>query len=173
MLVARLSASRLRRHLTELIRQVSGLEPFFRGLTRVAAYFDTPASNSDKIQELLELVAWCALEGNRPGTVASKLSAVSYFHRANLQMELPTSSPLGKRALKEGHGRTLPPVPHINILRHPISWDTLLGGQGLSVSWGPGGRVHWLSLTLGCFFYGEVRANYSLLCPELYTPRVA
>ena len=64
------------------------------------AYFDAAASDADKIQELLEFVAWCASEGNQAGTIANKLSAVLHFHRINLHMELPTSSPLIKRALK-------------------------------------------------------------------------
>ena len=71
----------------------------FRGLIGEAEYFDAAVSDTDKIQELLELVAWCASEGNQAGTIASKLSAVLHFHRINLQMELPTS-PLIKRALK-------------------------------------------------------------------------
>ena len=37
-------------------------------------------------------------------------------------------------------------------MRRPISWDSLLEGQGLALSWGPGGRVLWLSLALGYFF---------------------
>ena len=72
----------------------------FRGLIGEDAYFDAAASDADKIQELLEFVAWCASEGNQAGTIANKLSAVLHFHRINLHMELPTSSPLIKRALK-------------------------------------------------------------------------
>ena len=68
----------------------------FRGLIGEAEYFDAAVSNTDKIQELLEFVAWCASEGNQTGTIANKLSAVLNFHRINLQMELPTSSPLIK-----------------------------------------------------------------------------
>ena len=57
-----------------------------------AEYFDAAVSDADKIQELLEFIAWCASEGNQAGTIASKLSAVLHFLRINLQMELPTSS---------------------------------------------------------------------------------
>ena len=39
-------------------------------------------------------------------------------------------------------------------MRRPISWDSLLEGQGLALSWGRGGRVLWLSLALGYFFFG-------------------
>ena len=65
-----------------------------------AEYFDAAVSDTDKIQELLAFVEWCASEGNQAGTIASKLSAVLHFHRINLQMELATSSPLIKRAVK-------------------------------------------------------------------------
>ena len=115
------------------------------------AYFDAAASDADKIQELLEFVAWCASEGNQAGTIASKLSAVLHFHRINLQMELPTSSPLIKRALK-GVTRSHVAAGTPKRVRRPISWDSLLEGQGLALSWGPGGRVLWLSLALGYFF---------------------
>ena len=37
-------------------------------------------------------------------------------------------------------------------MRRPISWDALLEGQELASSWGPGGRVLWLSLALDYFF---------------------
>ena len=36
-------------------------------------------------------------------------------------------------------------------MRRPISRDALLEGQCLASSWGPGGRVLWLSLALGYF----------------------
>ena len=114
-------------------------------------YFDATDSDADRIQALLEFVAWCAKKGNQAGTIASKLSAVLHFHRVNLQMELPTSSPLIKRALK-GVTRSHVAAGTPKRIRRPISWDTLLGGQGLVSSWGPGGRVLWLSLALGYFF---------------------
>ena len=61
----------------------------FRGLIGEAEYFDAAVSDTDKIQEVLEFVAWCASEGNQAGTIANKLSAVLHFHRINLHMELP------------------------------------------------------------------------------------
>ena len=72
----------------------------FRGLIGEAEYFDAAVSDTDKIQELLEFVAWYASEGNQAGTRAKTLSAVPHFHGINIQMELPTSSPLINRALK-------------------------------------------------------------------------
>ena len=35
--------------------------------------FDAAASDRDKIQALLEFVAWCVSEGNQTGTMAGKL----------------------------------------------------------------------------------------------------
>ena len=72
----------------------------FRGSIGEDSYFDAAVSDTYKIQELLEFVAWCVSEGNQAGTIANKLSAVLHFHRINLQTELPTSSQLIKRALK-------------------------------------------------------------------------
>ena len=66
-------------------------------------------------------------------------------------MELPTSLPLVKRAWK-GVARSRGHAGTPKIIRRPISLDTLLGGQGLTLSWGPGGRVLWLSLALAIGF---------------------
>ena len=123
-----------------------------------AEYCDAAVSDTDKIQELLEFVAWCASEGNQASTIARKLSAVLHFHRIDLQMELPTSSPLIKRALK-GVARSHVAAGTPKRVRRPISWDALLEGQGLASSWGPGCRVLWLSLALGYFFRGKVGRN--------------
>ena len=66
-------------------------------------------------------------------------------------MELPTSSPLIKRALKVV-ARSLVAAGTPKRVRCPISWDALLEGQGLASSWGPGGRVLRLLLALSYFF---------------------
>ena len=87
----------------------------------------------------------------KPVILANKLSAVLHFHRINLKMELPTSSPLIKRALK-GVTRSRVAAGTPKKVRRPMSWDSLLEGQGLALSWSPGGRVLWLSLALGYFF---------------------
>ena len=100
----------------------------FRGLIGEAEYL-TPRSPTHKIQELLEFVARCASEGNQAGTMANKLSAVLHFHRINFQIELPTSSPLIKRALK-GVTRSHVAAGTPKRLRGPISWDLLFEGQG-------------------------------------------
>ena len=66
-------------------------------------------------------------------------------------MEFPTSSPLIKRALK-GMTRSHVAAGTPKRVRRPISWDSLLEGQGLALYWGPGGRVLWRSLALYYFF---------------------
>ena len=130
-----------------------GLRPWaaFRGLIGEADYFDAVVSDTYKIQGLLEFVTWCVSEGNQAGTVTNKLSAVLRFHRVNLRMELPTPSQLIKRALK-GVSRSHVATGTPRRVRRLISWDKRLEGQGLASSWGPGGRVLWLSLTL-CYFF--------------------
>ena len=65
-------------------------------------------------------------------------------------MQLPTSSTLIKRAL-EGVTRSHVAAGTPKRVRRRISWDSLLEGQGLVLSWGPGGLVLWLSLALGSF----------------------
>ena len=106
----------------------------FRWLIGEAEYFDSAVSDTDNIRELLEFVAWCASEGNQAGAIASKLSAVLHFHRIDLQMELPTSSRLIKRALKwVAQSHVVAGTP--KRVRRPISWDAPLEGQGLALSW--------------------------------------
>ena len=66
-------------------------------------------------------------------------------------MELPTLSPLIKRALK-GVKRSHVFAGTPQRVRRPISWDSLLERQGSALYWGPGGRVLWRSLALYYFF---------------------
>ena len=133
----------------------------FRGLIGEAEYFDAAASDTDKIQELLEFVAWFASEGNPAGTTASKLSAV---------LQLPTHQRTNGvaqvvaayQACIEGVTRSHVAAGTPKRVRRPISCDWLLEGQGLALSWGLGGRVIWLSLALGYFFCAEVGRNLRL-----------
>ena len=94
----------------------------FRELIGEDAYFDAAVSDKDKIQELLEFVEWCASRGNQAGTIANKLSAVLHVHGISFQMELPTSSPLVKHALK-GVTRSHVATGIPKRVRRPISWD--------------------------------------------------
>ena len=76
-------------------------------------------------------------------------------------MELPTSSPLIKRALKVV-ARSLVAAGTPKRVRCPISWDALLEGQGLASSWGPGGRVLRLLLALSYFFVARSDEIFAL-----------
>ena len=93
-------------------------------MTGEAEYFDAAASDTDRIQAVLEFAARCVSEGNQAGTIAGKLSAVTDFHRVNLKMELPTSSPLIKRALK-GVAWSHVGAGTPKRVRRCISWDAL------------------------------------------------
>ena len=134
----------------------------FRRLIRAANYFYLAAFDTGKILAVLEFVAWCVSEGNQAGTIAGKLSAVLHFHRVNLQMELPTSSPLIKRALK-GVVRPNIAAGTPKRVRRSISWDARLGEQDLASSWGPGGRILWMSLALCNLF--AARSNEIFASP--------
>ena len=123
----------------------------FRGLLGKAQYLDAAESLTENTQALLEFAAWCGVsEGNQASTIASKVAAVLHFHRVEAQMELPTSSPLIKRALN-GVERSHVAAGTSKRVRRSVSWDTL-GGQNLAPSWGPGGRVLWMCLALGYLF---------------------
>ena len=91
---------------------------------------------SDKIKALkLDFVAWCVANGNQAGPIVSKSSAALPFHRLNLKLQLPASSPLITLAL-QGVTRSHVAAGTPNRVRRPILWDALLGGQGLPSSWG-------------------------------------
>ena len=140
----------------------------FRGLIGETQYFDAANSLTENTQALLEFAAWCGVsEGNQASTIASKVAAVLHFHRVDAQMELPTSSPLTKRALKEVE-RSHVAAGTSKSVRLPVSWDTLLGRQSLAPSWGPGGRVLRVSLALRYFFGGAV-GRISRHLPAWYT----
>ena len=143
----------------------------FRGLIGEADYFDAAAADTNKVQVLLDFVAWCVSEGNEAGTSVGKLSAVIHFHRVNLKKKLPKSSPLSKRGSK-GVARSHVDAETPKRVRRPISWDALLEGQGLASSLGPGGRVLWMSLSLGYFLW-RGRTKSSPRQPEWCTPCIA
>ena len=85
-----------------------------------------------------------------------KLSAVLRFHRVNLRTELPTSPPLITRALK---GVAWPHVAAGN----PRRMRRPLGGQGLALSWGAGGRLLLYISRWAIVFRGEVGRNVRLV----------
>ena len=84
------------------------------------------------------------------GTISGKLAAVQYFHRLEAGVELPTTAPVLKSALK-GIARGHVAVGTPRQVRLPVSWVMLLEGEGLIPSWGAGGKEMWLCLCLSYF----------------------
>ena len=123
----------------------------FRGLTSAVLYFSEDTPKSDMVWALVDFAAWCcASEGNKVGTIKSKIAAVQYFHRVKIGMELPTKSPLLERVFS-GISRAHAVAGTEKRVRRPVSWEMLLDGETLIPSWGSGGRILWLCLALGYF----------------------
>ena len=107
---------------------------------------------SDMVWALVDFAAWCcAAEGNKVGTIKSKITAVQYFDRVEVGMELPTKSPLLERVFS-GISRAHAVAGTKSRVRRPVSWDMRLEGETLMPSWGRGGRILWLCLALGYFW---------------------
>ena len=104
-----------------------------------------------KVWVLIEYVSWCCeAEGNLAGTISGKLAAVQYFHRLEAGVELPTTAPVLKSALKGiARGHVAAGTPR--QVRLPVSWGMLLEGESLIPSWGAGGKEMWLCLCLSYF----------------------
>lgn len=100
---------------------------------------------------LIEFAAWCFEAGNMSGTIAGKLAAVQYFHRIEAGVEIQTSSPLIKSALR-GIARSHAEAGTRHRIRLPATLGMLLDGESLSQSWGVGGHVMWMCLTAMYFF---------------------
>ena len=84
------------------------------------------------------------------GTISGKLAAVQYFHRLEAGVELPTTAPVLKSALKGiARGHVAAGTPR--QVRLPVSWGMLLEGEGLIPSWGAGGKEMRLCLCLSYF----------------------
>ena len=106
---------------------------------------------------------WSASQGNQAGTISTKLTAIQYFHRVDVGIELPIRSSLFRSTL-QGISRSHTLAGTRPRVRLPILWEMLIAGQELIPSWGSGGRVVWLCLDLSYFFFArsdEVFANSS------------
>ena len=105
----------------------------------------------DKVWVLIEYASWCCeAKANVAGTMSWKLAAVQYFHRLETGVELPTTAPVLKSALKgiaRGHVAARTP----RQVRLPVSWGMLSKREGLILSWGAEGREMWLYLCLSYF----------------------
>ena len=108
-------------------------------------------SEEHKVWVLIEYASWCCeAEGDLAGTISGKLAAVQYFHRLEAGVELPTTAPVLKSALK-GIARSHVVAGTPRQVRLPVSWGMLLEGKGLIPSWGAGGKEMWLCLCLSYF----------------------
>ena len=113
----------------------------YRGFTSAALYYwgDTPVS--DMVWAFVDFVACCcAAEGNKVGTIKSKIPAVQYLHRIYVSMELPTKSPL-LECVFSGISWVHAVAGTKSRVRRSASWDMLLEGERFTPSWGRGGRV--------------------------------
>ena len=98
-----------------------GLEKLFR----------SDASPRDMVWALIDFAAWCfESEGNLARTISGKLAAVQYYHRVEAQVEIVTSSPVIKWALK-GIARFHVEAGTGQRVRLPVTWRMLLDGESL------------------------------------------
>lgn len=108
-------------------------------------------SDAERAQALVAFVAWCSsAQGNLTGTISGKLAAVQYFHRVERHRDLPIAAASVNRALK-GVEKAHVEFGTKRRVRIPVEWEVLLEGQHLIPSWGTGGRVLWLCLSLTYF----------------------
>ena len=126
-------------------------------------FLATAEEESDQVDQLVAFVAWSlSSQGNQARTISGKLAAVQYMHRVEKRLELPTGASRINRALK-GVEKIHVEAGHRPRMRRPVSWETLLGGQPLTVSWGPGGRVLWLCLALSYFLLARSEEIFCFL----------
>ena len=89
---------------------------------------------------LIDFAAWCfQSKGNLASTISGKFAAVQYFHRMEMQVEIATTSPLIKCALR-GIARSHIDQGIRHRVRLPVTRKTLLEGERLIPAWGVGGK---------------------------------
>jgi len=100
---------------------------------------------------LIDFASWCfESEGNQARTISGKFAAIQYFHRTQAQVEVATTSQLTNCVLR-GIARAQVELGVHRRIRLPVTWGMLRDGEDLEKSWGPGGRVMWLCLSLSYF----------------------
>ena len=106
------------------------------------------------VRYLLEYTAYAvATKKLQANTKGSHMSATKFSHRSSCGFELDTSHPVLRNAFK-GSARSHAVVGLQPIVRRPVSWSMLLGGEHLAQTWGIGGRVLWLALGASSFLRG-------------------
>ena len=107
-------------------------------------FLSAESPHTEMVWALIDFAAWCfESEGNQAGTISGKLAAVQYHHRVEAHVEIVTSSPLLKCALR-GISRSHAVAGVRQRVRLPITWRMLRGGESMIPTWGIGGRVMWL-----------------------------
>lgn len=114
-------------------------------------FMSASASNDEMTWALIDFAAWCfQSKGNQASTISGKFAAVQYFHRTEVQVEIESTSPLIKCALR-GIARTQVDQGIGHRVRLPVTWKMLLDGERLIPAWGVAGKVTWLCLSLSYF----------------------
>ena len=114
-------------------------------------FMNADTSTDEITWALIDFAAWCfQSKGNLASTISGKFAAVQYFHRTEMQVEIATTSPLIKCALR-GIARSHTDQGIRHRVRLPVTWKMLLEGERLIPEWGVGGRVLWLCLSLSYF----------------------
>ena len=73
----------------------------FRRLKGGPEFLESNYSDSHKAWALIEFALWCcASERNLANTIAGKFTAVQYFHRLHVGVELPVTAPVVQCGLK-------------------------------------------------------------------------
>ena len=109
------------------------------------------ASSEETAWALIEFAAWCSESGgNQAGTISGKFAAIQYFHRTQAQVEIDTTSPLMTCTLR-GITRSQVESGVRRRVRRPVTWSMLRDAEDIAQSWGPGGRVMWMCLSLSYF----------------------
>ena len=114
-------------------------------------FLSRDASSEEIAWALIDFAAWCSeSKGNQAGTISGKFAAIQYFHRTQAQVEIDTTSQLTSCALR-GIARSQVERGVRRRTRLPVTWSMLRDAEDVAQSWGPGGRVMWLCLSLSYF----------------------
>ena len=114
-------------------------------------FLSKDSSPEETAWALIDFASWCfESEGNQARTISGKFAAIQYFHRTQAQVEIATTSQLTNCVLR-GIARAQVELGVHRRIRLPVTWGMLRDGEDLEKSWGPGGRVMWLCLSLSYF----------------------
>ena len=123
----------------------------FRRLISSDTFLRRDALPEDMSWAVIDFAAWCfESKGNLASTISGTIAAVQYIHRVEAQVDIITTSPLIRCALK-GNARSHVEAGTRHRISLPVTRRMLLDGESLIPAWGIGGRVMWLCLSLSYF----------------------